>query len=246
MNALIERLAEAGGPDRDLDAWIAVATTETVKTADDLIYAKQRSPGHDATHPGHYFIQSRSGASCRTAPAFTASIDAALTLVSEGHDWNLHVNKGAAIADCLLASEDGCERADSHGATPCRCPLHRGAESPRIHPRNGDNMSKRKGRMSFSDALAMVPDDMPDGAAFAMAHEIAGLDYGDGFDELAEEESRQEPFNSIQRRLPHKCPSCNRRFGSQMALFQHHQDTGHPSFACQECKRAFLPGSGIK
>ncbi|MBI1202634.1 MAG: hypothetical protein GC182_09005 [Rhodopseudomonas sp.] len=39
-------------------------------------------------------------------------------------------------------------------------------------------------RMSFNDALDLVPDDMPDGAAFAMAHEIAGLDYGDGFDEL--------------------------------------------------------------
>jgi hypothetical protein len=41
--------------------------------------------------------------------------------------------------------------------------------------------------MPFRDACDLVPDDMPDGAYFAMAHEIAGLDYGDGFAELAEE-----------------------------------------------------------
>lgn len=44
---------------------------------------------------------------------------------------------------------------------------------------------KRKQKMSFRDALALVPDDMPDGAAFALAHEYAGLEYGDGFDEIA-------------------------------------------------------------
>lgn len=42
-----------------------------------------------------------------------------------------------------------------------------------------------KGRISFDDALAMVPDDLPDGAFFAMAHEIAGLEYGDGFPSVA-------------------------------------------------------------
>lgn len=43
----------------------------------------------------------------------------------------------------------------------------------------------RKQRMSFQDAMDMTPDDLPDGAFFAMAHEIAGLEYGDGFAELA-------------------------------------------------------------
>jgi len=38
--------------------------------------------------------------------------------------------------------------------------------------------------VSFRDAMALVPDDLPDGAYWAMAHEFAGLDYGDGFDEL--------------------------------------------------------------
>lgn len=90
--ALIERLEKATAADRDLGAYIAVATTATVKTDDDLIYARLRDPGNDGTHPGHYFIKSRSGAEARTAPHFTSSIDAALTLVPEGffldlHDW---------------------------------------------------------------------------------------------------------------------------------------------------------------
>lgn len=45
--------------------------------------------------------------------------------------------------------------------------------------------ARRKQRMSFQDAMDMTPDDLPDGAYFAMAHEIAGLEYGDGFAELA-------------------------------------------------------------
>ena len=43
---------------------------------------------------------------------------------------------------------------------------------------------KRKQRMSFRDACDLVDDDLPDGAFFAIAHEMAGLDYGEGFDEL--------------------------------------------------------------
>lgn len=44
---------------------------------------------------------------------------------------------------------------------------------------------KKKQIMPFKDACDLVPDDMPDGAYWAMAHEIAGLEYGEGFDELA-------------------------------------------------------------
>lgn len=42
-------------------------------------------------------------------------------------------------------------------------------------------------KMPFREAMDLVPDDMPDGAYWAMAHEFAGLDYGDGFDELHDE-----------------------------------------------------------
>lgn len=50
-------------------------------------------------------------------------------------------------------------------------------------------MARNRNRMKFSDAMHMVPDDLPDGAYWAMAHEMAGMEYGEGFDEMAEEAS---------------------------------------------------------
>jgi len=85
---LIARLQMAFGPDRDLDGMVAVATTATRRTDDDMIYARERDrKGGDATHPGHYFMVSRSGASARTAAFFTKSVDDALTLIPDGCDW---------------------------------------------------------------------------------------------------------------------------------------------------------------
>lgn len=40
-------------------------------------------------------------------------------------------------------------------------------------------------KMPMRDAMELVDDDLPDGAYWAMAHEMAGLEYGEGFDELA-------------------------------------------------------------
>lgn len=55
-------------------------------------------------------------------------------------------------------------------------------------------MAKRRQRMSFRDAVDLVPDDLPDGAFWAMAHEMAGLEYGDGFEELLPEaQPRRKP-----------------------------------------------------
>ena len=68
-------------------------------------------------------------------------------------------------------------------------------------------MSKQK--MPFQDAMDLVPDDLPDGAYFAMAHEIAGLEYGDGFDELVDDTNKVN------------CPACGKLFGSVRALEQH-------------------------
>jgi hypothetical protein len=47
---------------------------------------------------------------------------------------------------------------------------------------------KPKQTMPFRDAMDLVDDDLPDGAFFALAHDIAGLEYGEGFDEVAEED----------------------------------------------------------
>jgi hypothetical protein len=74
--------------------------------------------------------------------------------------------------------------------------------------------------MSFKDAMDLVDDDLPDGAFFAMAHEIAGLEYGDGFCELLEEEN--PPQQASYRKPEFKCPNRLRKqietFGT---LFQH-------------------------
>ncbi len=45
----------------------------------------------------------------------------------------------------------------------------------------------RKQRMPFREAMELVDDDLPDGAYWAMCHEMAGLEYGDGFAELGED-----------------------------------------------------------
>ncbi len=58
----------------------------------------------------------------------------------------------------------------------------------------------KKQKMAFRDAMDLVPDDLPDGAYWAMAHEIAGLDYGDGFNELATEESSATPKQKRRRK----------------------------------------------
>ena len=76
-------------------------------------------------------------------------------------------------------------------------------------------MRKRKSYMPFKDAMDLVPDDMPDGAYWAMAHEIAGLEYGAGFPELAEQE--------IYKRKIVTCSLCDKRFASQAAQQQHFQ-----------------------
>ena len=70
---------------------------------------------------------------------------------------------------------------------------------------------KRGQRMPFADAIELVDDDLPDGAYFALAHEIAGLDYGDGFDEI--EPPRAKGYV--------KCLTCGRKFGDEAAARQH-------------------------
>lgn len=76
------------GACRELDAEIAIAVFVTQYTDDDMVFARKRErDGSDATHPGHYFIKSRSGAQAVSAPAFTSSLDAAMTLVPEGWCW---------------------------------------------------------------------------------------------------------------------------------------------------------------
>lgn len=71
-------------------------------------------------------------------------------------------------------------------------------------------MARRRERIPFDIAMDLTPDDLPDGAFFAMAHEIAGLEYGDGFDEI------EPPAVSDSVRC-----ACGRTFKTQHAFGQH-------------------------
>ena len=73
-----------------------------------------------------------------------------------------------------------------------------------------------KRNMSLKDAAALVPDDMPDGAYWAMAHEIAGADYGDAWDELEEDDAA--PIKDV------ACKKCGKIFISEPAMKQHARD----------------------
>lgn len=81
-------------------------------------------------------------------------------------------------------------------------------------------MSKRT--MSLQDACDLVPDDLPDGAYWAMAHELAGADYGEVWDELVSSPTHK-PFKPNTPKAIKKlsCPQCKRLFGNESMLKQH-------------------------
>ena len=42
-------------------------------------------------------------------------------------------------------------------------------------------------KMSMKDAMELADDSLPEGAYWQQVHEIAGLEYGEGFEELEEQ-----------------------------------------------------------
>lgn len=93
LSSLLDRVRKAEGPDRDLDAMILVAITPTLSTSDDLRYAMLRDSD---CSPGTYWIKQRSGASLRTAPTLTSSLDACLSLLREclpGWRWYMAMGR---------------------------------------------------------------------------------------------------------------------------------------------------------
>lgn len=70
LESLIDQLEKAEGPDRELDAAIAVALFKSKSGSEWGEYA--RLPNHyDKCTPGTYWIGSRSGDSLRTSPYYT-------------------------------------------------------------------------------------------------------------------------------------------------------------------------------
>lgn len=82
-------------------------------------------------------------------------------------------------------------------------------------------MIRRKQTMPFRDAMALADDDLSDGAFWAMAHEIAGLEYGEGFSELVDDEPATVRTYKP-RSLP--CAKCGRKFRTAEAVSQHERD----------------------
>lgn len=84
MLELIERLEKATGPDRELDAviWLAV-TPGATRRSSTVKSSKGLWPDYtiDETRDANGILV--------IVPAFTASLDAALTLVPEGWSWKL-------------------------------------------------------------------------------------------------------------------------------------------------------------
>lgn len=81
-SALALRIEALAGPCRETDAAIAVAIKLGCRAnlADDLEYLSMCRKDDDCA-PGTYWFHCRSGKSLRTAPMFTASFDAAATIM---------------------------------------------------------------------------------------------------------------------------------------------------------------------
>lgn len=77
-------------------------------------------------------------------------------------------------------------------------------------------------RMTFRDAMELADAmDLPDGAFWAMSHELAGLEYGDGFDELmAGEVDRPDE----EKRFSCQVEGCGKRFATKAAKRAHRRD----------------------
>lgn len=101
MSALLglaARCEAASGPDRELDAAIAVALNIGARglLADDHEYLELVRKD-DGCAVGTYWFKCRSGMSLRTAEPYTASLDAAMTLVPEGdRRWELTTEASAS------------------------------------------------------------------------------------------------------------------------------------------------------
>ena len=92
---LITRLEAATGPNRDLDAWIAICAGIAPPVA--FRPCVSLDPGTFGI--GAYEIW--------VAPTYTASLDAALTLVPEDYDWIIgRTNGGLTIHACCGGTEE--------------------------------------------------------------------------------------------------------------------------------------------
>lgn len=120
LDALAERVEKLMGQDREIDALIACAVFKTIMTDDDLIYCDPVRK-YEECAPGTYWLVQRSGRSLQTALKLTESLDAAMSLVPEGHLWRCgysrHVPHNAEVVD--YASHKGTFIGESDHSRAC-------------------------------------------------------------------------------------------------------------------------------
>ena len=85
--------------------------------------------------------------------------------------------------------------------------------------------------MAFDGAMDLAESmDLPDGAFWAMAHDLAGLDCGCGFPPVTTKRPKRraavhaqlmEPRNAAK---PHRCGTCAKEFATKGAKRQHRRD----------------------
>lgn len=108
MEDLIKRLEAAEGPDRELDLAIEKAT----KRCDPMAWLSSKDPECLAWHEVHEFGSTTASQYMEyPLPKYTASLDAALTLVDIGPDYQVSIflQKDVAQVDIerVIESQDG-------------------------------------------------------------------------------------------------------------------------------------------
>jgi hypothetical protein len=127
---LAARVEAAEGPERELDALIAVALKWELPGPQGAAPARLRMPSssldHERVEPGHYWLVQFSGMSLRSAPHFTASIDAALTLVPDRRSVTIERysdGDGYAFVNNTLGSDSGNSTAAAPALALCAAAL---------------------------------------------------------------------------------------------------------------------------
>lgn len=118
--ALASRCESATGPDRELDAAIQLGIGYTLQRPAEPSRYPDRARWHD---PDGVCLQWMEGDRCAPYPRdFTASIDAAMSLVPEGWFWRAgHSTLYDGWAGTNRVHPDHCDRQDetfAHGKTP--------------------------------------------------------------------------------------------------------------------------------
>lgn len=88
LNELADRVEALAGPDRLIDRDIAIATFQGREDGGCKPRAREVILSHGA-QPWNYEVVEISGVSLRSPPAYTGSIDAAMTLVPESRGWSV-------------------------------------------------------------------------------------------------------------------------------------------------------------